>query len=527
MKFQKGKKRSLPLPTLFLLILLTVPISYKSKTQKKHSKTTSDSEDLAHLRHQLRKLIQQQKIYNLIKKKGKLKKLAQEGDQVSEEVVTGDSGNESTGEGIENTMSDSETNVDNVESGNIESGEEVGGNGGEIQEGGGGDEEGVQEDMGIHDENGGLTENDVQEEGDSANEEVDGTNDDGVVNENQETPEDTGIEESPDKAEDANILSNTEDTDMSSDIQDNTPEENPDSNTENPDSNTDSPETTPEDPENTSENPDNTPGNPTTSDAQANNPEPENHDECSDDDTTEECLEKRLKSKLVHLLGVFDSLYSSMEEVCQASESVCKKILDRIKEFENLRPESSEKEMEVALHDTVKETSDNVFEIAKQQLDLKGEDNIKKLNDMIQEEQKRLEEGFKSQLGKYETEEQLRNQVSSQTTKVLKNTVESFYLNDYLGSNEGLESESSESEDDPEETDPEDSLIQEITNGSGVESNVNSEKMTGLAKKRSRQKKKAKKKRLRSKRKGKKDLDLDLDSLSDKTTLELLSSLLK
>ena len=97
----------------------------------------------------------------------------------------------------------------------------------------------------------------------------------------------------------------------------------------------------------------------------------------------------------MHFLWVFDSLYSSMEEVCQASESVCKKILDRIKEFENLRPESNEQEMEVALKETVKETADNVFEIAKQQLELKGEENIKNFRKVIDDEWERLIEGFK------------------------------------------------------------------------------------------------------------------------------------
>ena len=128
----------------------------------------------------------------------------------------------------------------------------------------------------------------------------------------------------------------------------------------------------------------------------------------------------------------------------------------------------------------------------------------------------------------------MKTQCDSHSTKVLKNIVENFYLNDYLKTPEGEaaseESESSEAEE-PDE-DPEDTLIQEITGDADPLLSIPNEetKNTNLARVQktkviSKSKKKKMKKKSKKNRKSK--LDLDLDSLSDKTALELLSSLLK
>ena len=471
---------------LILSIFLVLFHSQVSK-HKKASKSQPDSEDLDHLRSQLKQLIKQQKIFNLIKKKGKNVKLAQQ----------------EADEGTEETPAESDPVEAQVEeSPEVETPEDV-----ETPETPVPEEETETEEQPAE-------ETETPEEAEPA-----------------ESTEETQTEEAPEEEAPAEEApANPEEAPSSEDPVD-TPEE------EAPVEETPKVEEQPEDEAPEPEAPEVPEDAPAPEIVPEASSEPESAEEppkavaedCQEEDTEEECLEKRLKSKLVHLLGVFDSLYSSMEEVCQASESVCKKILDRIKDFENLRPESSEKELEDVLKKSVKETSENVFEIAKQQLELKGEDNISKLKSMIGDESERLIKGFQSQLGKFENEDQLKNQVGSQTTKVLKNLVESFYLNDYLKSSEGELSteESEESEEEDDASDPEDTLIKEITGNSQT---ADSDKLTGLAS--SGKTREAKKKNFVKKKKGKKrnkhkDLDLNLDALSDKTTLELLSSLLK
>ena len=506
------KKSKLHFPKRISILVLSIFMilfhSHISK-HKKASKSKPDSEDLNHLRNQLKQLIKQQKIFNLIKKKGKNVKFAQqeaeEGtdeaqpDQIDapipedpqetetpqqqpnqpipetpEEVVVEIPEQTPPEEPVEETPKEEVPEVIEQpvpEEAPVETTPEV-----QIEE--------VAPEVPVEEA---APKTPVEEAAPETPVEADvpPVSEEPVETVEEEVPEETEIVETPSQIEEV------------------------------------SPEPPVEAP---------------TQDVPESTPEPEEKpktvsEDCEEDDTEEECLEKRLKSKLVHLLGVFDSLYSSMEEVCQASESVCKKILDRIKDFENLRPESSEKELEDILKNTVKETSDNVFEIAKQQLELKGEENISKLKSMIGDETERLIKGFQSQLGKFENEEQLKNQVGSQTTKVLKNLVESFYLNDYLKTSEGElsteDSESSENEDD--KSDPEDTLIKEITANAQI---TDSDKLTGLASSGKIQETKEKKRKIGKKKKGKKrnkhkDLDLNLDSLSDKTTLELLSSLLK
>lgn len=134
---------------------------------------------------------------------------------------------------------------------------------------------------------------------------------------------------------------------------------------------------------------------------------------CAANIKEQDCLEKKLKVKLVHLLSVFDSLHLSMEEVCESSETVCVKILDRIKEFENLRPNNNQGEMGLVLQNTLEETAKNVMDIATQELELNGEDNLHQLKQQVDEEKQRLKEGFEKELPKFEDEDQLRSQVLS------------------------------------------------------------------------------------------------------------------
>jgi hypothetical protein len=460
------------LRTVSLIFILVLCISNVSTSK---SGSDVDSEDLKHLKSQLNKLLREQKIFNLIKKKGKLMKLAMQEDQEPGTEEPSDAEPET--EAVEESAEETDTLIqDPLQTTTPEVPEDV------------------------------VTETPVEAETPAEVE---------VQPEAEAPVEETQVVPEPDITPEENTPVDT------------VPEEAPVSETPVGEG---SPDAAPA--EVVAEEGGVTEGNEEAEAPEEGSGTEDVKKECKADDSDDECLEKRLKSKLVHLLGVFDSLYSSMEEVCQASETVCKKILDRIKEFENLRPESNEVESEQILKDVVKETAGNVFEIAKQQLELKGEDNIKNLEKIIQKEGDRLIEGFKSELDKFENEDQLRNQIESQTTKVLKNLVENFYLNDYLktpeGEAAGEDSESTEAQE--EMSDPEDSLIKEITaNNQGVPEET---KVTGLAAqikpKSLKSKKNNKSRKNKMKRKSKKsNLDLDLDSLSDKTALELLSSLLK
>lgn len=473
----KGRKRKQISNLMFLASIILAFSLFQKNVLAKKSRKDPDSEDLEHLRSQLNKLLKQQKIFNLIKKKGKLMKLAMQED--------GQTTQENPEAPIEETAVAAEAvPVEVVPEAPLQVEEPVPAEA-EAPEVEAVDQAQVEEAPPVVESEVAEPPSDTQEAAPvEVAEEAPQPVEEPVTNV-EETPVEAAAESTEESAQPAEAVAEVDEQESTQALEESLEKE-------------------------------------------------AKKKECSKDDSDEECLEKRLKSKLVHLLGVFDSLYSSMEEVCQASESVCKKILDRIKEFENLRPESNQQEMEVALKETVKETADNVFEIAKQQLELKGEENIKNLRKVIDDERERLIEGFKPELPKFESEDQMKTQCESHTTKVLKNIVENFYLNDYLKTPEGEaaseESESSEAEE-PDE-DPEDTLIQEITGDADPLLSVANEetKNTNLARVQktkviSKSKKKKMKKKSKKNRKSK--LDLDLDSLSDKTALELLSSLLK
>lgn len=505
MILNKKKYRPIHSSQICLLVLFILATFLQNHAQCR--KTKADSEDLAHLRDQLKKLMAQQQIYNLIKKNGKLMKLAQQDTQDEPEQVSPEDPPQSADPATPDPPIEPDPPVEDPPAAD-------------------------------------ATPDSSPEEAPSEAEEPP------TEASPEEAPADTQATGSGDSGEDGQTEAtqngveeaekgSSDDPESAGEVGGDNPEEAGEADgvpTEEQPANAETEEAKPE--EQASE--DGTGEAETTTeagtggDAEAEEKEtseettteekkPEKS-ECEESDTKDECMEKKLKSKLVHLLSVFDNLYSSMEEVCQTSESVCKKILDRIKEFENLRPETNEAELSAILTQTIKETSDNVFEIAKQQLEIKGEDNISKLRVLIDEERKRIDKGFQTQLSKFEDEESLKNQVSSQTTKVLKNTVESFYLNDYLKGSESEESsEESEAEDETKEEDPEDSLIKEIMGDA-----QGTDKLTALAEKEARvKKKKGAKKKKRKKAARKKESGLNLDALSDKTTLELLSSLLK
>lgn len=327
-------------------------------------------------------------------------------------------------------------------------------------------------------------------------------------NEEKETIEETS--DSKDKDEDTeieNASSNNKDQEsqkISDKPEENTDQkstdqsENPEPSDQNPeDQNSAKSNPTAKSPENQTTEPETKPEESQTPDLEnETNPEPtknetQNENECLDNESEEDCLERKLQNKLTHLLTVFDSLYSSMEEVCSASKSVCSQILDRIKDFEKLRPADARERFGKILQETLAATADNVVKIAIKELDLKGEENLTKLRALIDKTVKKLRKGFEGQFDKFEDEDDLKEQVNSQATKVLKNDVESFYLNDYLGGkavDNELESDSSQIENDSQTESTEDSMIEEIKqvadqdeNDSDVESSHNEDKAKSLA----------------------------------------------
>lgn len=509
--YQLTPRSKLALLTLLILALLTRGSQSVSKKQ-----TAPDSEDLTHLRDQLKKLMAQQKIYNLIKKNGKLLKLAQQDIQSDPEQAPPDA--PPVAEAADPTLAPQIDPEPPVEAPPVDAQPDAAappaeepvaaeeppaaapaGDNADVADAAGGD---PTADAAQTESADAVAEETVKSEADPAS--AGDSGGDGAETGAASEAETGAAAEAPEQAATGDSVDGAVADAAGETGAVETPAEAP-------------VETAPAEPES---------GGEETTGGESPTEASEGEDECGDSDSKDECMEKKLKSKLVHLLSVFDNLYSSMEEVCQTSESVCKKILDRIKDFENLRPESNEAELGALCTRTIRETADNVFEIAKQQLEIKGEDNLAKLRRLIDEEGQRVDRGFQSQLAKFDNEEALKNQVSSQTTKVLKNTVESFYLNDYLKASESEES-SAETETEPEEApaeDPEDSLIKEITGDADADAG---DKLTGLAEKGARKRHRGGKKRKKKRAIRRKTGGLDLEGLSDKTTLELLSSLLK